>query len=45
MNPKYKELVIRGLYGLIEGSSAALESSLKSDFNLIFGLKPELEKI
>ena len=41
MEPKYKEFIIRGLYGLIEGSASSLEFHLESNFKLIFGFQPE----
>jgi len=41
MKPKYKEFIIRELYGLIEGSSSSLQSHLKSSFNHRFGFNPD----
>ena len=41
MNTEYKEFIIRGIYGLIEGSAQYLESMLKSSFNLRFGFNPD----
>jgi hypothetical protein len=41
MKLEHKQLVVRYLFGLIEGSSVGLEEALKDDFLIDFNLAPE----
>lgn len=41
MKKEYKEFIINGLYGLIDGSSKSLEGMLVSNFKMRFGFEAD----